>query len=144
MTRRPSGDDGTVLVLVMGLAVVLLALVAVVVDVSIVALSRRAVSSAADGAAVSGAPAVEGPAYAAGGAAQGVPLSAAQVTQRVAAYGRRAALGQPGLELVGTVQGGSTVVVTARRDLTLPFSGWFGISQVTVRAESRARAPRIG
>ena len=46
-----SRDDGTVMVLVLGLVVVLVGLVVVVVDVSIVLLHQRGVASAADGAA---------------------------------------------------------------------------------------------
>lgn len=132
------------LVLVLGLAVVLLALVVVVVDVSMIALSRRAVSSAADGAAVSAAQGVDEAAYARRGAGQHVPLSAPLVRERVSAYAGRAERGQPGLVLESRIEGDATVVVTGRRELQLPFTGWFGIGSVTVTAESRARAPVLG
>jgi Flp pilus assembly protein TadG len=138
--RVPADDEGSVLVLVIGLVVILCALVLMVIDVSIVALSRRAVSSAADGAAVSAAQGVDEAAYGRRGAQDFAPLSEALVADRVAAYADRAERGQPGLVLTGRVEAGSTVVVTARRQLTLPFSGWLAVGTVTVTAESRARA----
>lgn len=134
-------DEGSVLLLVLGLSVVLFALVAVVVDVSVVALARRGVSSAADGAAVSAAQAVDTQAYAAAGAADVLPLSEAGVRQRVSTYAARAEQGQPGLTVTGRLEGPGSVVVTARREVALPFSGWFGVGRVAITAESRAQAP---
>ncbi len=49
--RRPGGDDGTVLPLVLGLTGIGLLAVALVVNVSAVVLAKRAIASAADGAA---------------------------------------------------------------------------------------------
>lgn len=56
-TRR--GDDGTVLLLIVGLVVVVGLLVAVVTDVTALYLVRRDLISAADGAALAGAQAVD-------------------------------------------------------------------------------------
>ncbi len=138
---RSRGDDGTVLVLVLGLASVLIALVAVVADVSAAVLARRSLVSAADGAAVSAAQALDEERFYADGIAQGVPLSADAVTQRVAAYEAAARLDQPGLRLAGTVEGGTTAVVSATRTVDLPLRRWTGRGPVRLTAEARARAP---
>lgn len=139
MRRRD--DKGSVLVLTVGLTAVLLLLVAVVVDVSAAALARRSASSAADGAAVAGAKGFDEQAYLDRGVDEAVPLSESLVRERVAAYAERAARDQDGLELDSRVEGEGTVVVTARRVVGLPFSGWLGMDEVTVTAEARARAP---
>ena len=139
--RRPAGDDGSVLVLVLGMSALLLVLVAVVVDVSVAVLSRRSVASAADGAAVSAAQALDQQALYDRGLDAGVPLSAAAVADRVAAYEAVAAPGQPGLRLEGGVEGGVMAVVVARRTVRLPFSAFLGRAPVEVVAVARARSP---
>lgn len=138
---RPQGDDGTVLVLVLGMAALLLVLVGVVVDVSVAVLAKRSAASAADGAAVSAAQALDQEAFYARGAGEGVPLSPDLVAERVAAYEAAAAGGQPGLQLRGDVEGGVTAVVVAERLVDLPFSGLLGRGPVDVVAVARARSP---
>lgn len=142
MTRRRTCDeDGTITVLAVGFTAVLLLAVAVVVDVSAVLLARRSAASAADGAAVAAAAqALDEQAFYAGGAAEQVPLSPAEVASVVASYNAAAARVQPGLVLVPAVEGG-TAVVTATRTVELPFSGWLGQGAVQVTAVARARAP---
>jgi len=139
--RRPAGEDGSVLVLVLGLTAVLLALVAVVVDVSAVVLARRGVSSAADGAAVAAAQGLDLDAFYRGGVDGGVPLSEQEVARRVAEYADEAAVGQPGLALESSVEDGVTARVLATRTVALPLGGRLGRDGVTVRAQARARAP---
>jgi hypothetical protein len=138
--RRERDDEGSVLILTIGLTAILLLLVGVVVNVSVAALARRSLSSAADGAAVSGAQGFDEQAYLTRGLEGAVPLSASLVRRRVEAYEERAERDQQGLQLEGRVVD-DTVVVTARRTVSLPFGGWLGIDEVTVEAESRARAP---
>lgn len=140
---RPRGEDGTVLVLVLGLAALLLVLVGVVVDVSVTVLARRSVSSAADGAAVSAAQGLDYSAFYARGPDGEVPLSEQAVAERVAAYRGEAAVDQPGLQMSSGVEDGATAVVTAERAVTLPFSGWLLRDTVLVRAVARARAPLV-
>ena len=141
--RRPRGDEGSVLVLTLGLTAIVLVMVGVVINVSAAALASRAVSSAADGAAVSGAQALDTQAYLAGDVGDELPLSSGSVRQRVGDYESRARSDQPGLTLDSRVEGGVTVVVTARREVDLPFSGWLGRDALVVTAESRARAPIV-
>ena len=139
--RRPGGDDGTVLVLVLGMAALLLVLVGVVVDVSVAVLAKRSAASAADGAAVSAAQALDQEAFYERGAGAGVPLSAGLVAERVAMYEAAVGSGQPGLRLTSDVEAGVTAVVVAERTLDLPFSGLLGRGPVDMVAVARARAP---
>ena len=136
-TRRP--DDGSVLLLVIGFAGLLLVLVAVVVDSSVVFLANRAAASASDGAAVSAVQALDVEALHGAGLGSAVPLSAEQARERVAAYEALVRPDQPGLRL-GVRLEGRTAVVTARRPLTLPFR-LPGVGPVEVQAQASARAP---
>ena len=141
MRRRPAGDDGTILVLSLGLAAVLLVMVGVVVNVSAVVLAKRGVASAADGAAVSAAQALDlGVLYDRGLGAQ-IPLDAADAGARVQAYAAGARAGQPGLQLALSLDG-DTAVVEGVRVVRLPFPV-LGSGPVTVRAVARARAPVV-
>lgn len=139
MRRRPNGDDGTVLLLVVGLTAVLLLAVALVVNVSAVLLAKRSLASAADGAAVSAAQALDQQAFYATGLDGGIPLDPAEAAARVAAYRADAAVGQPGLQMSVQIEG-RTAVVRASRTLTLPL-GALSSGPVTVEAVARARAP---
>lgn len=136
-------DEGSVLVLVVGLAVVLMLLVAVVVDVSALVLQRRSLASTADGAAVSGAQGIDYPAFYAAGPGAGVPLSGSEVAARVAEYAAGASEDQPGLQLSSAVEGGHVAVVTARRTVHLPLGSGLGVGDVEVTAVARARAPVV-
>jgi len=140
---RPTGDDGSVLVLVVGLFAVLLLLVGVVVDVSAVVLAERSLASATDGAAVSAAQAIDLDAFYAGGPADGVPLSVTGVRDRVGAYADLAAQAQPGLTMTAEVDSGHTAVVRATRAYTVPFAGWLQVRPVELTAVARARAPLV-
>jgi Flp pilus assembly protein TadG len=141
---RPQGDDGTILVLVLGFTALLLVLVAVVVDVSAVILAKRGAASAADGAAIAASQQLDQSAVYANGLGDAIPLSPDEVQQVVAVYGERAAQAQKGLELSADLDATqTTATVTARREVRLPFSGWLGIGSVTVTAVAHARAPLI-
>ncbi|MCW2714347.1 MAG: Protein of unknown function rane [Frankiales bacterium] len=137
---RVRGDEGTVLVLVLGFALILIAMVGVVVDVSTVVLAKRGVASAADGAAVSAAQSLDLAALYRDGLRNQIPLSAGEARSRVATYEARAQASQPGIEL-GVQVDGRTAVVTAVRTVTLPFPVPGSSRTVDVRAVARARAP---
>jgi uncharacterized membrane protein len=143
---RPRGDDGTVLVLLLGFTAVLLLMVAVVVNVSAVVLAKRGLASATDGAAVAAAQAVDVEAvYAAGGRAQRLPLDPREARARVAAYQARVTAGQPGIRLeVAVSPDGTTAIVRGSRWMPLPFGRILGFEPVHVQAEARARAPLSG
>lgn len=139
--RRHRGDDGSVLVLVLGFAGILVVLVAVVVNVSAVVLAKRGVASAADGAAVSAAQSLDLAELYAAGLGDAIPLSAAEASARVADYEVRARQEQPGISLGVRLDGG-TAVVTAQRTVRLPFP-LPGTEPVQVRSVARARAPVV-
>ncbi|MDT7536917.1 MAG: hypothetical protein QOI82_502 [Actinomycetota bacterium] len=141
---RPQGDDGTILVLVLGFTALLLVLVAVVVDVSAVILAKRGAASAADGAAIAASQQLDQSAVYANGLGEAIPLSLDDVQQVVRVYGERAAESQQGLELsAGLDPTQMTATVTARREVQLPFGGWLGIGSVTVTAVAHAKAPLV-
>lgn len=137
----PRGDDGTILVLTLGFAAILLVMVGVVVNVSAVVLAKRGVAGAADGAAISAAQALDTGVLYDRGIVDEVPLSYADANTRVQAYAADARAGQPGLQLTLALDGG-TAVVEAVRVVRPPFPV-FGTGEVTVRAVARARAPVV-
>ncbi|MCW2608468.1 MAG: Protein of unknown function rane [Frankiales bacterium] len=139
--RRPHGDGGTVMLLVLGFCVVLVGLVAVVVDVSVVLLNQRGVASAADGAAVAAAQRIDERAFYEDGLGQKVPLDPGEVQSTVATYEGAV---QPATQLVARVEGGFTVVVEGSRAVSLPFSRFLTGSTVTVRSTARATSPVVG
>lgn len=135
---RHRDDDGTVLLLTLGFAAVLLLAVGVVVNVSAVILAKRAVASAADGAAVSAVQSLDLPALYARGLPGAVPLGAAEAAARVEAYRSDAAVTQPGLLMRVRLEG-NEAVVEAVRTVRPPFPV-LGTGPVEVRSVARARA----
>jgi Flp pilus assembly protein TadG len=141
---RLRGDDGTILLLVLGFAAVLLVLVAVVADISAVILAKRGAASAADGAAVAAAQQLDQQTVYDKGLGSAIPLSPEEVDRIVATYGARAAQAQKGLQLTATLDPTqTTATVTATREVTLPFTGWLGVGTVTVTSVAHARAPLV-
>jgi hypothetical protein len=132
-------DEGSVLLLVIGFAGILLLLVAVVADLSAVVLAKRGVASAADGAAVSAAQALDLDTVYGSGLGAALPLDAGEAQARVAAYEGQVRAQQPGLRLALRLEG-RTAVVTASRTVRLPFRVP-GTGAVQVSAVARARAP---
>jgi uncharacterized membrane protein len=139
--RRPQGDDGTILVLTLGFAALLLVVVAIVVNVSSVVLAKRGVASAADGAAVSAAQALDLDRLYADGLGGEVPLSYADADARVQAYAAQMQAAQPGLRLTLQLDG-ATAVVTGERVVRPPFDV-FGTGDVVVRSVARSRTPVV-
>jgi Flp pilus assembly protein TadG len=138
-------DEGTILLLTLGLCAVLLLLVAVVVDVSEVVLAKRALAAAADGAAVAAAQQADRASIVRDGLGERVPLNEAAVAAAVADYAAEARAEQPGLELAGSVDTADpgTAVVQAERRISLPFVGWLGVAQVDLRASAQAQSPVV-
>lgn len=116
----PDRDEGSVLVLALGMIVVCLMAVAVVVDASTVFLARRSLQSAADAAALAGAQAIDVDAYYERGAADGIALSPAEVRASVIRHLRLA----DAPALVSVTVDADTVVVRVRDRVRPPFSGW--------------------
>ena len=131
-TRR--GDDGQLLLLVLGCALIVALLLTVVVDASRVFLAQRALAAAADAAALAGADAVDEAAFydRSGGAARGgvgggrelVPLDDAAARQAVDGYVTAAGLPSRFDDLVVSTalgRGGTSVTVTCSARVRLPF-----------------------
>jgi uncharacterized membrane protein len=134
--RKSSGDDGTVLLLGIGLVVMCLLAVTALVDVSAAFLQRQQLMSVADAAAIAGAQAVDLPAYYAKGASAATTLDPAAVDAAVERHltraGARATI--PGLVVSRVWSDGRQVVVDMTCPINLPFlSGLFG-GQVSVES----------
>jgi len=84
--RRHARDEGSVLVLGLGLVVLAMLVVGAGVDASRLFLARRALASLADGAALRGAHDLDAPVLYSSGARDVLPLSASRVRADVMAY----------------------------------------------------------
>lgn len=120
--RRRRDDQGTVMPLIIGFAVVLLMLVGVVVDASAAYLQRQSLDNLADGASLTGANEVRGAAVFAHGL-QGdlAPLATEMAQGAVHDYLRDtgALAKHPGLRVQVTVRN-DAIVVRLRAPLDLP------------------------
>ncbi|MCZ3388283.1 MAG: pilus assembly protein TadG-related protein [Actinomycetia bacterium] len=143
--RRFAGrsDEGTVLLLILGLVVVAALLVAVVTDVSALYLKRQELIAAADGAALAGAQAVdEESIYRNGLPASGpVPLDPVSAEQAVRDYLTDAGLLSARLEVTITTST-TTVSVVLRTRTDLPVAstvtaGASGTAAVSASATAR-------
>jgi len=134
MTRRPSGDDGSILLMSIGLFVVSLLLIWAVIDASVVFLARRDLTAAVDGAALTAAQEADADALYSGGAAADLALDPAGVGHAVQTYlDRMYPAGQwPRQRITAGVDGtGRSVQVRGEREVTLPV---FGTVTVTAKA----------
>lgn len=119
-------DDGSVLILTLGLVVVLVALLGVVVDVSALVLRRRDAELTADSAARAAAQAVDLAAYYSGASGARLPVDPAGARSRAAAH-----LTRP-WRLVRVTTHDDVVAVTVATRVRLPFSAWLGVGEVRV------------
>lgn len=120
-----SHDEGSVLILTLGMVLVCLMALAVVVDVSTVYLARRSLQAQADAAALAGAQAIDLDYYYAHGAGEGIRLDGSAVRAAVERQVRR----DSGDARLGSVSLRGDVVYVAMRDrVRPPFSGWLTAS----------------
>jgi uncharacterized membrane protein len=144
--RRSRGDEeGSILLLTLGFAVVALALVLVVTDASKVFLTRRSLVSVADGAALAGAQSLDRKAFYAG-KSDTLPLDAAGAAAAVRAYIDEAGPAQTytDFELVSVAVTAGEVTVTVRARSLLPFGTYVGHPDgVVVEATAHATAPYV-
>ena len=137
--RGERRDEGSVLILTLGLVVVLVALLGVVVDVTALALRRREAELTADSAARAAAQAVDLSAYYRGAAGERIPLDVANARSQASEFLRRP------WRMVRLTATDEVVQVTVASRMRLPFSGWLGIGQVRVVGRGAAEmrvAPR--
>jgi len=144
---RIEGEDGTILLLSLGLLAVIVGLVVTVVEASAVFLARRDVASVCDTAATAAAQRVdESGVYDGtdGTAARSthadtarLPLTPAEVGPAAAAAARAA---DPDVRVEATAAG-ATVRITCERTVPLPLGRLVGIGPVTVTAGADADTP---
>lgn len=132
--RRSSTDEGTILLLTLGLMAFLLLVVSTVVDVSAVFLARRDVTGSCDAAAVASAQTARRDRVYAGSTGDRLPLDPA-----AAAAAARQAVADTGGVTVAVDAADTTVHLTCSRAVRLPLPA--GLGAVTVRADSDAATP---
>jgi hypothetical protein len=138
-TRDTCGDSGSVLPLVIGVVVLVLALVTVVTDASVLYLQRRSVQATVDGAALAGAQAVDLGRVYAGGARGDLLLDPRSARAAVADYVRALAAHPAGLRVTSVRVVTTTVTVRAQAVVRPPFLSFVTGRGVTVVAEASAR-----
>ena len=145
MNATDGRDDGSMLILMIGVVVLCLLLVAVVTDASTLFLARMQLISAADGAALAGAQAVNQEALYTGPATGQLPLDPAGVDTAVDRY--LALDGDPDVQVLGVATDGTVVRVAFQRRVRLPFLNLVTLGakdSVTVSADAAAESPFVG
>lgn len=136
-------DEGTVLLLIVGLVAVVGLLVAVVTDVTALYLVRRDLISAADGAALAGAQAIDEETIYTEGLPAGGPLPLDEDAARAAAHAYLAEAGLAGRDVsVQVATTPTTVSVSLATGYELPVAdtvtlGVTGTAQVSASATAR-------
>jgi uncharacterized membrane protein len=125
MTTRTAREEGSVLVLTLGFAVVIMLFVGVVVDASKLFLTRRALASVADGAALAAAQDVDVGAVYRGTAGGSLPISAPRAVADVTRYVAEAAAqtGLTDLHVLAVQVDGTGVTVSLGGRAMLPLVG---------------------
>jgi uncharacterized membrane protein len=138
---RAGDDTGSVLPLVIGVLVLVIALLTVVTDVSTLWLARRSLQATVDGAALAGAQAVDLGTVYAGGASGDLRLDPAAARAAVTSYARAvpSARQLDGFRVTSIAVAATTVTVTARAVVRPPFLAFVTGSGVTVVADATAR-----
>ncbi len=137
-------DDGSVLLLVVGLIPVLFLLVAVGVDASTLFIHRRALSSTADAAALAGAQSADLERFYRSESTRDLPVDCAAARRKVEAMlmPDRLDARASSAELQSIDCDRTTVTVQLRSRAQLPFAHLVGVAQtVEVRGRATARSP---
>ena len=145
MRWRRGDDEGSILLLTLGFAIVAMALVLVVTDASKVFLTRRSLVSAADAAALAGAQSLDREQFYTG-KTDTLPLDATAAADAVRTYIDDADLAQTytDFELVSVEVADGEVTVTVRARSLLPFGSYVGHPDgVVVEATAHATAPYV-
>ncbi len=139
-------EDGSVLVLLLGFAVVTVLLVAVVTDASALYLTRRALAGAADGAALAAVQELDREAFYTGPGQSTLPLDATGAVSAARTYLAMNAIADrfSDFEIVDVDADGESVTVELAARSRLPFLTTLGVDEVVVQAAATARAPYGG
>lgn len=140
-TKELRGDRGSVLPLVIGVVVIVVALVTVVTDISVLWLQRRSLQATVDGAALAGAQAVDLPTVYARGANGDLRLnpSAARAAVRSYAAAVPSSTRLTSFRVARVTVTTATVTVRATAVAHPPFVTWLTGNGVTIVAEASAR-----
>jgi Flp pilus assembly protein TadG len=132
-------DDGSVLILGIGLVGVCLLALAVVTDTTSAFLQRRSLYSIADSAALAGSQAIDLASYYANGASQATRLDTSAVTRKARSYllGEGIQQQHPGLQIDAVTSDGITVQVDLSAPVKLPFLGALRTDVIRVRSTAR-------
>lgn len=133
-------DDGSIMMLAIGLAVIVVMVVATAVNITSLWIARSELNSLSDGAALAGAQAVDTNSVYTDGIAGGVVLNAAEARLRVRAYVSRtdsdSGLSHVAIARISVERTTVTVALTA--DATVPFP--YLLPSRGTRVASTARA----
>lgn len=133
--RTRHEDEGSALILGIGVLVVCLTALAVLADASVALLQRQRLLALADGAALAGAQALDVSAYYASGASAATALDPAAVARAVQ---RHLALSTAeGTRLVAVESDGTDVRVTMAGPIRTPFLGALFDGDITVQSRAR-------
>jgi hypothetical protein len=142
VSRRPSGEEGQLTLLVIGFTIIAATMIAVAIDASVVFLARQRLASQADGAALAAAQQMDDGAYfGSASCIESLPVAQGAVDAAISPYVKQ------GVELAAQpvpVDGGPGVVVRGRSVVTLPIVGKFGRRTFTVEYDARARSSIAG
>lgn len=137
MRISDASDEGSILVLAVGLVTILLLGVVVLVDGSAAFLQHRALLSIADSAAIAGAQAIDVAAYYREGASAATTIDPAAVPVRVRSLVSRFGDGLPdGLVIEEASSDGRRVRVVLSAPLQLPFREDLSEIRITVVSEA--------
>ena len=142
--RRPSGEDGSTIPMLLLCVLIAMFLVAGVTAASSAFLAQRSLQADCDGAVVAAASGID-PASVYGGRGLGeaaaLPLATEQARAAVADYRARGFPADRTLTMVARVDG-EQVILACRREVRVPFGVVFGVGGGLVRtAVSSARSP---
>lgn len=141
------GEDGQILILILGYVIVAVTLVIVAVDITAVHLARTQLLDACDAAALDAADAVDSGSVYRGGVTDSVPLTTSTVRSAATTYlsGYAPPSRITDVQLTGATGSpdGQTAVVELTARVKLPLLGpvvqaWSGGITVTVRSQARA------
>jgi threonine dehydrogenase-like Zn-dependent dehydrogenase len=135
--RGYKNDEGTVLILGIGLVGVCLLAFAVVMDTTSAFMQRRSLYSLADAAALAGSQTVDLDSYYANGAGEGTSLDAGSVTGKARAFLQSVQSEHPGLRIVAVTTDGAGVRVELSAPVRLPFLGALRSDVIRVRSTAR-------
>lgn len=137
---RMRDDEGSVLVLGIGLSIVCVMIATVAINVATIWLARTSLNSVADGAALAGAQAIDSAAVYRDGLTGITHLSPSKARAKVRAYVAKPEVKSQvhGLKVRSVVVSGNSVQVTVSATPAMPFGYLWNNAPVITRSKARA------